>query len=51
MTLSTTILLHTIRTWLANTTRDTDYELVLSYPPPPPPLCIRNTYTHAHAHI
>ena len=32
MTIST---MHTIHTWLASSTRDTGYELVLSYPPPP----------------
>ena len=51
MTIST---MHTICTWLANTTRDTGYELVLSYlppttPPPPPSLSLSQAYyTHVH---
>ena len=46
MTLSTIILLHTIHTWLANTARDTDFEVVLSYPPPLPFLSVSQTHTH-----
>ena len=42
MTMST---MHTIRTWLASTTKDTGYELMLSSSPP-----LSSTYS-IHMHI
>ena len=53
MTIST---MHTICTWLVNTTRDTGYELVLSHPPLPPSqahtvfTCTRLKKAHSHNH-